>query len=262
MRVRKSLLMMALVVCIQEVANAQPATIPSTFEVASVKRAAPLQSGAQTMGAMRATRSGILSEAPDRITYRNATLKAMLLRAYNLKPYQVSGPAWLDDERYDVDATLPDGAAKEQIPAMLQGLLLDRFQIVLHTEMKQDPVYVLAVGKSGAKLKPATEEHPNSAGGIDINHETGQLTFIYKAETMGALADMLSRLFERPIIDQTRLDGRFDFALLAESLNGGLAPDPASFFSAVRDVGLQLEPAKAPVRHLVVDKANKIPTEN
>src|SRR5215831_18028755 len=93
---------------------------PPAFEVASIKPAAP-----QQMGRMMVRMGGDAG----RVDYANVSLKDVLARAYNLKRYQVSGPSWLDSERYDITAKVPDGVPKEQIPLMLQALLTDRFKM-------------------------------------------------------------------------------------------------------------------------------------
>jgi uncharacterized protein (TIGR03435 family) len=78
---------------------------------------------------------------------------------------------------------------------------------------------------------------------------------------MDRFADSLSRSFGHVVMNQTALDGRFDFSMQAESA-GGFMPLPSSLFAAVREVGLQLEAVKAPTQHIVIDQAQKAPTEN
>src|SRR5215468_1461611 len=89
---------------------------PPAFEVASIKQAAP-----QQMGRMMVRMGG----DPGRVDYANVSLKDVLARAYGMKRYQISGPAWLDSERYDITAKVPEGVPKEQVPVMLQALLAD-----------------------------------------------------------------------------------------------------------------------------------------
>jgi uncharacterized protein (TIGR03435 family) len=258
----KFVLAMVLSFCASGLGFAQTATKALEFEVATVKQVAPPAMGGQTGGSRR-TGAGVMSEMPDRITYEGVTLKAMLLKAYDLKPYQISGPAWLDDQHYDVVATIPEGATKEPVPEMLQHLLVERFKIVLHTEMKDEPVYTLAVGKGGSKLKATADENPKSPMGVDFNSKTGDETFFYRAETMAKFADILSRDLGHTVTDATGLDGKFDFTLQAEmQAGGGFTPVPSSVVSGVRDLGLELQSGKAPVKHMVIDKAEKMPTEN
>jgi uncharacterized protein (TIGR03435 family) len=107
---------------------------PPAFEVASVKQAAP------SNGPVRSSmRGGPGTSDPGRITYTNVTLMSVLLRAYEVKSYQASGPDWLSSERYDIAAEIPPGATKEQFNLMLQRLLADRVHLALHHETKQIP---------------------------------------------------------------------------------------------------------------------------
>jgi uncharacterized protein (TIGR03435 family) len=92
------------------------AVFGQTFEVASVKPAAP-----QASGIMRSS-GGPGTADPERFTYENVTLQALLLRAYGLKNYQISGPGWLASERFDIRAKVPPGATKEQLNGMLRNL--------------------------------------------------------------------------------------------------------------------------------------------
>src|SRR5262249_21050048 len=69
----------------------------------------------------------------------------------------ITGPAWLDSERFDITAKVPDGVSKEQIPAMLQVLLAERFKMTVRKEGKEEPIYGLVVGKGGPKLKKSDD---------------------------------------------------------------------------------------------------------
>src|SRR5436853_2469631 len=81
------------------------------------------------------------------------SLKDYIRIAHRVKDFQVSGPEWLASERFDIAATLPAGAASEKVPDMLQALLAERFQLKLHRDTKEFPVYGLALGKGGLKMK-------------------------------------------------------------------------------------------------------------
>ncbi len=121
------------------------------FEVASVKPAAP-----QPPGQFRISMGG----DPGRVDYQGVSLKILIERAYQIKSYQVTGPDWLDSERFDVVAKLPDGAKPEDVPKMLQTLLAERFKLTVHREQKTLPVYALGVGKNGPKLQKSGGESP------------------------------------------------------------------------------------------------------
>ena len=130
-------------------ALAQTAADPTTFEVASVKPAAPQTPGRMMVG----MRGGPGTPAPGQVTLTNVTQKMLLARAYGVQDYQISGPGWLESERYDIVAKVPKGATKEQFQAMLQNLLAERFKLTLHHETKELPQYALVVAKNGPKLK-------------------------------------------------------------------------------------------------------------
>jgi uncharacterized protein (TIGR03435 family) len=265
---------------------AQPAPAPPAFEVASIKPAAP-----QAPGRMMVR----MGSDPGRVNYTNVSLKDVLARAYEVKRYQVSGPSWLDSERYDIIAKVPDGVPKEQIPAMLRSLLAERFKMTVHRESKEQPVYALVIGKNGPKLKksedsedsapkPAGPEGARVAGkgAMMMTMRNGHLEV--KRATVGALSDMLSNMLDRPVVDMTKIEGNYDVTLdlSMEELagmkrmavmaapggtghEGGPAPDSApsaSIFTAIQQLGLKLDSRKAPVDYVFVDKADKVPTEN
>lgn len=130
----------------------------STFEVATIKPAAPLDQ-AKIVAAMQA------GEAPkigphvegSRAEYTYMALRDLIAFAYNIKPYQVSGPDWMVATRFDIEAKLPEGATKNDAPAMMQALLKERFKLVAHPSTEEQPVLALVVAKNGPKLKEAAE---------------------------------------------------------------------------------------------------------
>ncbi|MGD0497348.1 MAG: TIGR03435 family protein [Bryobacteraceae bacterium] len=272
----------SLIACAACAALGQTAAPPPAFEVASIKPAAP-----QPMGRMTIRMGG----DPGRVDYENVSLRDVLARAYDLKRYQISGPVWLDTERYDIVAKVPDGVPKGQVPAMLQALLTERFQMKAHRETKDLPVYALTVGKNGPKLEKA--EDAAATGGppggrmmVSTDASSGA-SMEAQGATLGALSDMLSNMLDRPVVDMTGIQGNYNIKLkmsmddmagmkrdMAMAGPGAVvrpggddnpAPDstPApSLFTAVQQLGLKLESRKAPVEFLVVDRAEKTPTEN
>ncbi len=224
-----------------------------------------------------------------RIVFSNVTLLSVLLRAYDLRPYQATGPDWLSSERYDITATIPPGATKEQLQLMLQHLLAERFHLALHHETKRLQGYELLRGKTETKLKPSTETGPDvvptDAPKTDANgfpqlaapgllimeglRGTAVVSFLTaRAQPISALTELLSKEFRLPVLDATGLSGKFDFTLeFAPQAPGALpreTPDEASnLISAVpQQLGLKLRSKKIPVDVLIVDRADKIPTEN
>jgi uncharacterized protein (TIGR03435 family) len=120
------------------------------FEVASVKHN---KSGQYTA-------SG--NEDAGRLVYGNRSLMSYIMQAFQLLGYQVSGPAWLDSERYDISAIKPPGASDEQVRIMLQNLLVERFKLVLHREQKEMSVYALVVGNGGRSSSRPIRPRPHT----------------------------------------------------------------------------------------------------
>lgn len=126
------------------------------FEVASIKPSEPMTGGRMMIG-MRAD-AGMLR-------YTNVALKDCIRVAYRLKDFQVQGPDWIAQARFDITAKLPDGATQDQIPEMLAALLADRFKLTVHRETKDHAIYALVTGKGGPKLKPSENPTPDAPGG-------------------------------------------------------------------------------------------------
>lgn len=119
------------------------------FEVATIKPSAPQPMGKMMMG----TRGGPGTDDPSRYSCLNCTLTMMLMQAYNVQRFQITGPPVLDSEHFDVTAKVPAGTSKEQFRMMIQKLLAERFKLKLHHDTKDLPVYDLVVAKGGPKLK-------------------------------------------------------------------------------------------------------------
>ncbi|MFZ0305007.1 MAG: TIGR03435 family protein [Terracidiphilus sp.] len=147
-------------------ATSKPANTHFEFEVATVKPAAPLdfQRLAADVKAGKMPRLGPHVDAA-RAEYTYMSLKELIVTAYGVKAYQIEGPSWLAEARFDIQATLPEGATKDDAPAMLQKLLGDRFKLVVHRDNAEHKVLALVVGKDGPKLK----ESPAAPQDIDPN---------------------------------------------------------------------------------------------
>jgi uncharacterized protein (TIGR03435 family) len=237
------------------IAAAFAQSAPPAFEVASVRA---LKSGPKEGKAMTVD--------PGRLTYSNVSLQDCIVAAYGVKPYQISGPGWLDTERYDIAAKAADGVPEPQLMRMLQSLLAERFQLKLHHETKELPVYVLVVAKNGPKLERGDSNTPAKT---DYTEVPGAISF--HNYPMAGLAEQLSRRIfslDRPVVDQTGLEGVYTVTLkLADSLKdlkrAAEKGDHPPVFAALQDqAGLRLAPQKAPIDVLVVDHAEKAPGEN
>ncbi len=213
-------------------------------------------------------------------TATGVTLKMLIMSAYQVNAYQVSGgPSWIATDRWDIQAKAEgsDGLMpRDQFDAMLRSLLEDRFQLKVRRDSKEMPVYELVVAKSGPKLTPHTGGDPKPEERMRIG--SGSLRF----QNAGPpnLAFQLSLQLGRTVIDKTGLTGQYDFALewAPEPGQGGpqsigLPPDPSlkfppadpnrpSLFTALQEqLGLRLDSEKGPVDMIVIDSVSK-PTEN
>lgn len=266
-------------------AQSQPdAAAQLVFEVASVKPSGPQS--------VRMSDGGPGSRDPERFSFTSTVLRDLLFLAYGLTDYeqQISGPGWIDTEKYDIAVKIPPGTTKKQFQLMLQNLLADRFKLVVHHETKQLPVYELVIGKNGAKLKesggspgehaPPSDDRdrdgfpmlPAGSPGFASSFGPGLHShWTAHQQSMAALADKLSdRLATgRRVVDKTGLTGKYDFTLAYDmELAGGppAAGDDAplaSIFDAVQQqLGLKLVAGKALFDVVVVDHAEKVPSEN
>lgn len=156
-------------------------TASPAFEVATVKPAAPLdmQKLAADIQAGRMPHIGPHIEA-DRAEYTYLTLKQLVAIAYKMKPYQVSGPSWMDSTRFDIEAKLPEGASKDDVPAMLQNLLQERFKLTAHRDSSEHKVLALVLAKGGPKLKespappaPIPDDTPLKPGEMKVDGPDG-----------------------------------------------------------------------------------------
>jgi uncharacterized protein (TIGR03435 family) len=261
------------------------ATDNLTFEVASARPYPQVRIEYPTI------RGGPGTASPTRMIWTGQTFLKLILIAYDLPEYQVTGPDWLMTERYDILATVPPGATKEQAKVMLQNLLKERFRLVTHYESKEFPVEELTVARGGPKLKetdldpnkpPLSDDESNLARGSDgLLHliAPGMVTsgsraasryanrIAAKAQTMEQLARTLGNILDHPVIDRTGLTAKYDFDIYAAppaTTQGDGASDPGPNLVAAiqKQLGLKLTKLKGKVDVLVVDKADKIPTEN
>ena len=315
---------------------------PKTFEVASIKPAVPID----MMKMAQAMQNGEMPKIgmhvnPGRVEFIYLDLKTLVSIAYKLKTYQVSGPDWMPNQRFDIIATFPAGATRADIPEMLQALLKERLKLEAHLENKERPVLALVVGKGGPKLKESEEGAPSpidqtaplksgemesdspdgpvrttmdmKTGSGVVNMGTkGTMKFSVDRPAAGSAPDMSAMAFHidgkqmtmagfveilgqfssqigggtgRQIVDMTGLKGHYEVSLaipfsdlIAMARNSGMdvpnlpgaggagtATDPTgagSMFTSVQALGLRLEPRKAAVDQVVVDRAEKVPTEN
>ncbi len=240
-----------------------------TFEVASVKVAASLEpqkvlSGQQRVGMKVAGRN---------VDIESVSLPELLNLAFKVRMTQVKGPDWvvkvdaltaLGGTRFDIHAKLPDGGSKDQVPEMLQALLVERFKLAFHRESQERDVYALVVGKNGPKLEPSPPDDPPSSPGESVRPDPiqvsgtpqtgmtirgsggagairmqmgadGMMRLTADKATTEQLAGTVERFVGRPVIDRTGLTGTFKMSIdlsMAEIMaaaRGAGANVPAGF---------------------------------
>jgi uncharacterized protein (TIGR03435 family) len=237
------------------------------FEVASVKLLDRRQPGPSRQDA-------------GRLIYPYTTLRALIMRAYSAKSYQVDAPDWTDTARYELIAKIPEGSDPADVPAMLRHLLHERLKLEVHEESRNQSTYALMVDRNGPKLKksdpapPSDIRTPAAPSPAFWISSSGQLTL--RRATLARFADMLSNSVGAPVTDMTGIEGEYDIEVNldpAETRSLRMtaeAPDAAeavqsaapSLQSGLRALGLRLAPQKAMIRHIVVDHVDKTPTPN
>ena len=202
------------------------------------------------------------------------TLADLLTFVYDVHAHQIIGaPAWATTEKYDVTAKAEgDGTPdQEQLKVMLRKLLADRFQLVLHKEQRELPVYTLNVAKGGIKI--SKNDPKNETTGV-IPRGPGSV--LLNNVTMDDLCKMLQTLaLDRPLVNQTGVSGKYDFSLVwtpEQLLNAppnpnALAPGdrgdalPDLYTAIQQQPGLKIDATKMGIEVLVIDKVEK-PSEN
>jgi uncharacterized protein (TIGR03435 family) len=241
----------------------QSVTSLPSFDVASVKlNPNPPNLGARVMSLRLSLKNGTL-------TFEAYSLKNLIFQAYDINAAQLVGcSGWCESDMFDVIAKAEDpNTPPEQIRLMLQRLLMERFNLKVHRETREVPGYVLRVSKSGSKLKAAKPESTIGAG-------LSGYVRIFQKLPISALVNFLAGQARQPVIDNTGLQGLFDFTIdltprendvSQVSPNGrpAIAADPTNGWSrlsaAVEDqLGLKLEPTKVPTENVVVDKVDRL----
>ncbi len=270
---------------------------PPTFEVASIK---PTQQSQMLSGRIMVR----MSTDAGRVTYSNVALRNIITTAFRIKDHQLTAPDWVNTTRFDINAKIPDGVNKEQVPEMLQALLAERFHLQFHKEEKTAPVYALIQAKGGIKLAKADAAAQEQKGTRMMMSPKGRR--MTGNITMDTFANTISNMLDRPVIDMTESKDIYDFdlewtpdetenmgkmgmvAVLRPSGPAGPLPggpgaggpgaggpgaggpppegapkgDAPNLFGAVQNIGLKLDPRKAPMTMFVVDNLDKSPTEN
>jgi len=194
---------------------------------------------------------------------QNQTVEIMLMFGYGLQKSQiVDAPDWVKTQRYDVDgvANVEGRPDVKQFQSMVRKLLVERFGLKMHMEQREMPVFALTVAKGGTKMEKSATD-PNGVMNQDVRNGDGQRRLRFTNTSMKDLALLMLVEVDRPVVDQTGLEGRYNFQLSYTKdesrapTDGSAAP---SLFTAVREqLGLKLEPVKAPAEVLVIDAVER-----
>jgi len=269
----------------------QAAQTPSRFEVASIRPSPPSDTPTANVG-MRITRS--------HVAITSLTMADLLSVAFNVSGRQIAGPDWIQEARFNVSATIPGGVSRDDVPAMLQALLHERFQMKIRREPRELPVYALMLAKNGRTLTPSplketepdTVEVTGSGGNDGVMMDLGGGSSFALTDnaitathiTMTRFAETLTGFVDRTVIDATGVKGsydltvkltreEFDATLLRSAVNAGIrlpAPilraldaAPANPVGpALEAAGLAFDARRAPLDVIVIESMLRMPTEN
>jgi uncharacterized protein (TIGR03435 family) len=229
------------------------------FEVASIKRD------------LSGERNGMFTLVPACHLERR-TLRDLVIFAWRVNDFQVTGgPGWVDSDRYNIDAKTegPPSFGQDYVSLQyrrLQTLLSDRFNLTIHRETKELPVYELTLAKGGPKLQTPNclQREPGDftiapgryCGLVGGSMASGRLQA--SGTTMANLARSLSHMLGRMVVDRTGITGEFDLRLTFAPDQPDVAdPGPDIFIAMQEQLGLKLESTKGPVEFLVIDHVEK-----
>jgi uncharacterized protein (TIGR03435 family) len=258
---------------------------PLKFEAVSVK---PTMITGGQRGNSGAAGGGVYDLQGHRFIARESTLYALIKWGYGVSATSVcvffecdfltGGPSWVRSDKFDVQAVMPDESpiytfrqmADGRAPvlqAMLQTLLVERFKLVVHSDMKEMPVYVLTVAKGGPKLTPSKDDDKRTL--LVSGDPTGKILDRTLRATKASMASLvyllgLPQVTDRPVLDRTGITGEFNFEVKFAPVDNNAFGNTSSssIFTALQEqLGLKLEAAKAPLEVFVIDSAEK-PTEN
>jgi uncharacterized protein (TIGR03435 family) len=215
-----------------------------------------------------------VSMSHDRLALRDATMVDLIAIAYNVDSLSVlQGPAWLDLDHFDIIAKAPRTTSEDGFRLMLGALLADRFQLVVHSEKRPLPAFVLTVGGT-SKLRPSPASTDDSEQGCQYQQpktsasaDTMVVTFSCHAVTMDYFAQFLhdaaGNYLPKPVVNATDLKGKtWDFDISWSARAPKTADSGITIFDALKQLGLKAEPKTAPLPAVIVDRASEIPTAN
>ena len=233
---------------------AQAVAAAPSFEVASVKASQMTGPG---------SRRERIESPPGSLIMSNVRFVTAVRWAYHVFDYQVSGPGWIGDERFNISAKAASPVGEIELRRMLGALLAERFQLAIHRETKEMQAYVVTVGRNGHKMQQSA-----TTGAMSVK-QNGMVATVERAD-LDEIAAMASQPLRAPVINATGLTGLWDFKVdIAPYLTPEVtsARNPTDLIgvgiTAVQEqLGLRVESKKVPVEMIVIDRAEKVPTEN
>jgi uncharacterized protein (TIGR03435 family) len=193
-----------------------------------------------------------------RFFMHNTTFDFLVAVAYGIDmQYIQQDRDWMESQLYDIDARVEGERplSQEEIRPLLRNLLEQRFHLTTHRTSKLMSGFQLVAAKGGPKLKAAKEGV--ATGGMLLPNRMEARSI---STTM--LAGFLARPAGQPVVDKTGLAGSYDIDLSYAPANDANSTLPSLFTAVQEQLGLKLEPAKVPIEFLVIDSADRAPTEN
>jgi uncharacterized protein (TIGR03435 family) len=259
----KTLTLGAILALAAAYSHCQDIAKPPAFEVASIT---PCPPGTPPPALEHAGIAEFTSPG-GRFRASATSLQFLLEWAYGIQPSQHSGgPSWIGTDRYDIVARAEGDASDAQMKLMVQTLLAERFKLKLHRERREFSAYVVSVGKTAPKLFPPKdgETHALRFSTQGPNQKPVSYRAIATRFTLTQLTDAFARQMDSIFVNQTGLEGEYDFTLeLTPDENRPNPGDPSLLITAMREqLGLTLKSQKVPVDFLVIDSAEKVAAGN
>ncbi|HLX46608.1 MAG TPA: TIGR03435 family protein [Bryobacteraceae bacterium] len=253
----------------------------NAFEVASVKAAK------QPINFVRSN-GGPGTDDPGLYNCENCSLNVLISYAFGVEYFRVIDPGWMQQTAFVINARVPARTTKEQFREMLQNLLAERFHLAVHREKREMTAYELLVGKGGPKLKPAEEEaaqdgskkagtpesklgtdgYPTLPDGYQMSWISDRARMRYPRQTMKQFVGLLEGQLGGPVVDSTGLTGKYDIELywasddFSSDRAGASEPRPNLVQALQQQLGLRLVKKREPIEVIVVDRCERVPTEN
>jgi uncharacterized protein (TIGR03435 family) len=248
---------MGLFALMSSVAQTPPAPARRQFVVASIRK--------NNSGPPRVVVDPFAFLPGGRFIATNVTLTDIIVMAYQTRRIQMrGGPDWIDSDRFNIAAKADEGEGefkREQLVALVQALLEDRFKLALHRETEERTVYALLPGKTPPKIQPAKEGEQKAM----MRGNRGEMRF--QGMPLGGLVNTLANILHMPVVDGTGMTGSYDFTLDPRQLSVRTQPVTADLWpdlvlAAVQEqLGFKLEKRKAPLEITVIDRVER-PTDN